>query len=218
MDPGSNLNTRRGFLMTLAGVTAVSKLTAASEKEKQAKKMVRIAEFDAAGNRTGVEAVEKIVKSEDEWRKQLTPEQFEVTRRKGTERAGTGKYADNHADGLYHCVCCDTVLFDAKTKFESGTGWPSFTAGHSLSPGARRGARSRPNRGSFSAACDSAYNSAERGATAGEDPGPLVLAESFSAPLDQVAGFETIGASVHVHRPDVERQFRAALNLTLPPD
>jgi peptide-methionine (R)-S-oxide reductase len=126
MDPGSNLNTRRGFLMTLAGVTAVSKLTAASEKEKQAKKMVRIAEFDAAGHRTGVEAVEKIVKSEDEWRKQLTPEQFEVTRRKGTERAGTGKYADNHADGLYHCVCCDTVLFDAKTKFESGTGWPSF--------------------------------------------------------------------------------------------
>ena len=53
-------------------------------------------------------------------------EQFEVTRQAGTEVPGTGKYANNHADGLYHCICCDTVLFDSKTKFESGTGWPSF--------------------------------------------------------------------------------------------
>jgi peptide-methionine (R)-S-oxide reductase len=87
---------------------------------------VRIAEFDPSGKRTGVVDVEKIEKPASEWKKQLTPAQFEVTRQAGTERAGTGEYAYNHADGLYHCVCCGTVLFDSKTKFESGTGWPSF--------------------------------------------------------------------------------------------
>jgi len=116
---------RRAFLCALGGAAAISKLAAASEKSG-GRKMVRIVQFDAAGNRTGVQEVEKIVKSEEEWRKQLSPEQFEVTRKKGTERAFTGKYADNHADGIYHCICCDTVLFDSKTKFESGTGWPSF--------------------------------------------------------------------------------------------
>jgi peptide-methionine (R)-S-oxide reductase len=126
MSPIGNLHGRRGFLKALAGVAAVSRLVAASDKGKPDKKMVRIASFDGAGNRTGVELVEKIVKSDDDWRKQLTPLQFEVTRRKGTEYAGTGKYANNHDDGLYHCICCETVLFDSKTKFESGTGWPSF--------------------------------------------------------------------------------------------
>lgn len=70
--------------------------------------------------------MDKMKKSEDEWRKQLTPEQYEVARGKGTERAFTGKYHDSHADGIYRCVCCGTPLFDSKTKFESGTGWPSF--------------------------------------------------------------------------------------------
>lgn len=113
---------RRTFLLALTGAGAAF---AASDKGKPPK-MVRIAQFDGQGNRTGVTEVEKVVKPEEEWRKQLTPEQFEVTRRKGTERAGTGKYANNHADGIYHCVCCDTPLFDSKTKYESGTGWPSF--------------------------------------------------------------------------------------------
>ena len=70
--------------------------------------------------------MEKIKKTDAEWQKQLTPEQFHVTRQKGTERAGTGKYAKNHAEGTYTCVCCGTPLFDSATKFESGTGWPSF--------------------------------------------------------------------------------------------
>ena len=72
--------------------------------------------------------VDKVLKSEAEWKSRLSPEQFNVTRKKGTERAFTGKYWDNHAQGVYACVCCGTPLFDASTKFDSGTGWPSFFA------------------------------------------------------------------------------------------
>lgn len=67
-------------------------------------------------------------KSPEEWRKELQPEQFHVTREKGTERPFTGKYWSNKADGKYTCVCCGNVLFDSKTKYDSGTGWPSFYA------------------------------------------------------------------------------------------
>lgn len=72
--------------------------------------------------------MEKIKKTDDEWRKDLSPEQFYVARKKGTEPAFTGKYWDNHEDGTYTCACCGTPLFDSNTKFESGTGWPSFYA------------------------------------------------------------------------------------------
>jgi peptide-methionine (R)-S-oxide reductase len=70
--------------------------------------------------------IEKVVKTDAEWRKQLTRQQFKVTRRKGTERAFSGKYWDNKQKGTYSCVCCDLPLFHSSTKFKSGTGWPSF--------------------------------------------------------------------------------------------
>jgi peptide-methionine (R)-S-oxide reductase len=68
----------------------------------------------------------KISKTDAEWRALLTPEQFEICRRKGTEPAFTGKYHDCHEPGIYHCACCGAPLFDADAKFDSGTGWPSF--------------------------------------------------------------------------------------------
>jgi peptide-methionine (R)-S-oxide reductase len=73
-----------------------------------------------------VELVEKIVKTDDEWKKILSRESYNVARQQGTELAFTGKYHDCHDDGIYQCVCCGTDLFDSKTKFDSGTGWPSF--------------------------------------------------------------------------------------------
>lgn len=71
---------------------------------------------------------QKLVKSESEWRRELTPEQYRVTRQQGTERAFSGPYWDEKSPGLYACICCDAPLFRSETKYDSGTGWPSFYA------------------------------------------------------------------------------------------
>ena len=72
--------------------------------------------------------VDKVNKTDAEWRQQLTPEQFQVARKKGTERAFTGKYWNTTEPGTYRCVCCGTLLFESDAKFDAGCGWPSFTA------------------------------------------------------------------------------------------
>jgi peptide-methionine (R)-S-oxide reductase len=83
-----------------------------------------IVHFTQKGNPAPDQRVEK---PEGEWRKLLTPEEFQITRKKGTERAFTGEYCEAHDPGRYACRCCGTLLFDSGLKFESGTGWPSFT-------------------------------------------------------------------------------------------
>ena len=112
---------RRNLLSCAAFMVFAGRARAAGD-------LIEIESFDASGKSLGLSRVEKIVRSEADWRTQLSPLAFEVTRKDGTERAFTGPYWDNHADGLYRCVCCDTALFDSKTKYDSGTGWPSFFA------------------------------------------------------------------------------------------
>jgi peptide-methionine (R)-S-oxide reductase len=87
---------------------------------------VAIEGFSPAGQSLGVSQLTKIVRTEAQWREQLSAQSFDVTRRAGTEQAFTGALWNQHAAGLYRCICCDTPLFDSRTKFESGTGWPSF--------------------------------------------------------------------------------------------
>ena len=87
---------------------------------------VTIVEFAANGTKTGKVTVARIVKTDAEWKSQLSPVSYEVTRHAGTERAYTGATWNLHERGIFRCICCDTALFSSETKFESGTGWPSF--------------------------------------------------------------------------------------------
>jgi len=89
-------------------------------------KPVKIVQFTDAGQRQDTVTILKIVKTEDDWRKQLSPDSFEVARHAATERPYTNENPNNHAPGVFRCIGCDTALFDASTKFDSGTGWPSF--------------------------------------------------------------------------------------------
>ena len=119
---------RRTFLLLASSATVLAGALHAT-RALGADAMVRIENFSAAGKSTGVVTVPKVVKTEAEWKALLKndePLAFEVARHADTERPFTGKYAETRDDGLYRCICCDTALYDSRTKFDSGTGWPSF--------------------------------------------------------------------------------------------
>jgi peptide-methionine (R)-S-oxide reductase len=125
-------SSRRAFLFNSAAACGAIALwsihrpehaSAATDKNSAT---VTIVEFGPDGKRTGKTAVPRIVKSDADWQSQLSPISYEVARHAGTERPYTGDTWDNHDRGLFRCICCDTALFSSETKFDSGTGWPSF--------------------------------------------------------------------------------------------
>ena len=117
-----------GSTLTSRRINAAAPLATGASQSKGKPHLVTLVEFTDSGKREGKVMVEKVVKTDQEWKQMLDPEQFEVARKKGTERAFTGKYWNNHEKGIYRCVCCDNAVFGSDTKFESGTGWPSFWA------------------------------------------------------------------------------------------
>lgn len=132
MRPGARgTSSRRRFLLEALGAfaaagTAGGTVAASLLSAPKRGATVTIENFSPAGTSLGKTTVARVIRSEDEWRKQLSPLAYHVTREQGTELAFSGAYDQNHADGLYRCVCCDTALYDSRTKFDSGTGWPSF--------------------------------------------------------------------------------------------
>jgi len=120
-----------GALAGAAGMLVRRDPAAAGSPSEQPPKdqpaqLVAIEQFDASGKSQGITRVSRIVKSDAEWRAQLSPAAYQVARQAGTEIPFSGEYDHNKADGLYRCICCDTALYDSRTKFDSGTGWPSF--------------------------------------------------------------------------------------------
>lgn len=126
---------RRNFLLTASGAIAGSALWSLHRStlqgveaatDKAAPGTVTVIAFSPAGKPRGKVTVPRVIKTDAEWQQQLSPISFEVTRHAGTERAYTGNSWNLHERGLYRCICCDNALFSSETKFDSGTGWPSF--------------------------------------------------------------------------------------------
>jgi peptide-methionine (R)-S-oxide reductase len=126
---GPDLMRRRmmcGAFASLGAIGSISFMDTPKAATSPEATQVLIEGFSPSGQSQGVTAVSKIVRTDAQWRQQLSALSFDVTRHAGTERAFTGPLLNQHADGLFRCICCETVLFDSRTKFESGTGWPSF--------------------------------------------------------------------------------------------
>jgi peptide-methionine (R)-S-oxide reductase len=118
---------RRTFLVAAASAAGLAALRPAlALAGGGAPGTVTVVQFSDAGKPTGKVTVPHVARSEAEWKQKLAPISFEVTRHEGTERAYTGSTWNNHDHGFYRCICCDNALFSSETKFESGTGWPSF--------------------------------------------------------------------------------------------
>jgi peptide-methionine (R)-S-oxide reductase len=131
-----------GTAVMLCAVFAVCALATAENVRPRVSGSIRVWSVE----KKGYIMTERVTKSDEEWKKLLTPEQFKVTRRKGTERAFDNAYWNNHEKGIYQCICCGLDLFGSAAKFESGTGWPSFTT-----PVAPENIRTATDRSLFSA-------------------------------------------------------------------
>ena len=135
-DPASQRLTRRAFLFTsIAAATGVGLLTIrrphrafAEDATSHPSEPAVVVLFSDDGKRLRKTTMPKVARSADEWQKQLSPNAYDITRLADTEVAYSGSLWDQHRGGLYRCICCDTALFSSDTKFESGTGWPSFWA------------------------------------------------------------------------------------------
>jgi peptide-methionine (R)-S-oxide reductase len=126
---------RRALLITplaLAGIVVLalrkSHDSDDTESAGNSNEEVAVVEFNDRGQKLGAARVKKVVRSKSEWHKQLSAEQYYVTRQQGTDTAFSGTYFQIHQEGLFRCICCDNAVFSADTKFDSGTGWPSFWA------------------------------------------------------------------------------------------
>jgi peptide-methionine (R)-S-oxide reductase len=126
---------RRAFILSTAGAISalafwgLRRSTIAAAKPlapDEGPRTVTIVQFSADGTKTGTVTVPRLIKTDDEWRHQLSQTSYWVTRHADTERPFTGATWNEHGRGLFRCVCCDLALFSSETKFESGTGWPSF--------------------------------------------------------------------------------------------
>ena len=131
LDSDASRMTRRTLMITGSGAVAAIALRLwkgieAVEAKGSIPKEVKIVQFSDTGQRGDIASLPLVVKTDAEWKQQLSPAAFEGTRHAATERPYSGEYWNDHDKGLYRCICCGTALFRSDTKFESGTGWPSF--------------------------------------------------------------------------------------------